>query len=98
MLGIVGQPHHNMLQHDPTRLGRHVALKSCHRLAEAQQNKDRIHIPSKSNKDVRSHVSCVGAEVIGFRKPLWNDSFGLKVATKKCARTALIDKLIKITK
>ena len=30
-------------------------------------------LPSRSNRDVKSHVSCVGAEVIGFRKDLQND-------------------------
>ena len=35
-------------------------------------------LPSRSNRDVRSHVSCVGAEVIGFRKDLQNNLADLK--------------------
>ena len=30
-------------------------------------------LPSRSNRDVKSHVSCVGADVIGFRKDLQNN-------------------------
>ena len=35
-------------------------------------------LPSRSNRDVKSHVSCVGAEVIGFKKDLQNNLADLK--------------------
>ena len=35
-------------------------------------------LPSRSKRDVKSHVSCVGAEVIGFRKDLQNNLAELK--------------------
>ena len=45
-------------------------------------------LPSRSNRDVKSHVSCVGADVIGFRKDLQNNLAdskpGLSFGGQKC--------------